>query len=543
MQDERASQSPADNHDDLSEDSSTQDEASANESDNQDEQDGDRSGGRPRKKKKSLRDSVLPELRKLSELTTRYPEIGAPLAELAMKLGHRQLGQSLVNIAIEGGPEGVDARFLAADLARREGRSEDVLDHVLSALALHAASDEQNANRDTRILHLIRQGFAVVMFDLGDVSAYPEFSQAVTDRLIELADRYVDDAFYYTLLAQAQWCADPELSEQSWELAIELGEPEATWNARGTWYKEAERDLEHAEQAYLQGLEAAPASALLLHNLAQIMMIQASDEDLDPEEARRKLLEARNMLRRSLKYGMRVTLRRHIHETIERLDAQLTTLPVSDARDGRQSREPREPRERRQPREPRERRQPTPPPKVGDIVTGRVRSLTIYGVFLSISREQSGLLHKSEIGHAVIEDPADHYNIGDEIEVQVIDVKPQDDGTLRVSFSTKGLDAPADSYQDDDHDDENGSVQVTTRVPRTAANFGAPSDDVKLTDQTLGNRSRQRQPRGEQPTGTGRARRRDSQGSASSKNVDTLGTLGDLLRSRLNNDDDSGSNR
>lgn len=531
-QDSQHSQEPAQNehvsnspdHDEVetdsvessaSEDLSETSEASEAGDDSQQE-----SGGRPRRKKKPLREIVLPELRRLAELTTRYPEIGAPLADLALKLGHRDLSQRLLNVALEGGEEGIDARFLSAELARREGRYTEVLEHVLAALSQYAESGDENTDRGARLLHLVRQGFAVVMFELGDISAHSEFSKAITENLLKLEDRFQDNAFFYTLLAQAQWSTDRELSEQTWERAIELGEPESTWNARGTWYKEAENDLERAEQAYLRGLEAAPASALLLHNLAQIMMTQAEQEGMEPEEARRKLIEARTMLRRALKYGMRVTLRRHIHETIERLDAQLTTLPVPATREPRQAREPRQPR------------QPVAPPKVGDIVTGRVRSTTIYGVFLSISREQSGLLHKTEISHEVVEDPARLYSVGDEIEVKIIDVRKLEDGTLRVSFSRKAL------LPEPEETDASG-VQHATRLPR--ANTSVSTDKENLPDQTLGNRSRQRRPRNEDGrSGQRGARRRDPQDSApgESKSSEPLGTIGDLLRSRQRNEDD-----
>jgi hypothetical protein len=47
------------------------------------------------------------------------------------------------------------------------------------------------------------------------------------------------------------------------------------WNARGTWYKEAERDLDKAERAYRKGLEKVGGSGLLMHNLAQVLVERA----------------------------------------------------------------------------------------------------------------------------------------------------------------------------------------------------------------------------------------------------------------------------
>jgi len=39
-----------------------------------------------------------------------------------------------------------------------------------------------------------------------------------------------------------------ELSEAEWDRAAELGDSEFTWNARGTWYREAEKDEDKEEK-------------------------------------------------------------------------------------------------------------------------------------------------------------------------------------------------------------------------------------------------------------------------------------------------------
>ncbi|MCL4858511.1 MAG: S1 RNA-binding domain-containing protein [Caldilineaceae bacterium] len=73
--------------------------------------------------------------------------------------------------------------------------------------------------------------------------------------------------------------------------------------------------------------------------------------------------------------------------------------------------------------------------KVGDTLTGEVRSLRPFGAFVDLGGAD-GLLHVSEIGWAPINHPREALQVGDKIEVQVIRLDPENQ---RIALSRKRL--------------------------------------------------------------------------------------------------------
>jgi hypothetical protein len=270
-----------------------------------------------------------PELRKLLELATKYPEIGPPVAELAFKLGQNEIAERLLRLGVEGEGAGVEYYFVMAHAARREKRWPDALQATVDALvAFEKTADEKLGPDDGgRLLHLIRLGYSTLMFDMQDVNAMPSFIETLGNLLPGLEARLGGDPFYRTLLAQTLWFRDRDASEKEWEKAAELADSEFTWNARGTWYREAERDEPKAERAYRMGLEQTPRSALLLHNLAQVLVERASrSTETDPKGARRLLNESDDLLRAALREDA-PRVRRYIHGTRDRLNELRRKLP------------------------------------------------------------------------------------------------------------------------------------------------------------------------------------------------------------------------
>jgi predicted RNA-binding protein with RPS1 domain len=363
---------------------------------------------------------TTPELLKLLELAAKYPEIGPPLAELAFKIGKNELAERVLRLGLDGPTPGLEYFFVAANAARRAEKHDEVRAQVLAAVrAFAAAPDDKLANDDgPRLLHLVRLAFGTLMFDQKDVNADPAFGAALAESLGALEGRLGNDPFYRSMLAQALWYVDKEKSEAEWERAVALGEPELTWNARGTWYKEAEKDPERAEKAYREGIKVVPGNALLLHNVAQILVDRAGQPDRDVEQARRTLREAEELLRAALR-DENARIRRHVHATRDRLVELRSSLP------------PRPPRERAHDEEA---APPAKEPQVGDVVTGHVRSLAPYGVFVALGGEYVGLLHKSE------DDPQHEHKIGDELELKVIEVRPGDrPGRTRIGLSRRAM--------------------------------------------------------------------------------------------------------
>jgi len=295
----------------------------------------------PAEKTKGKRNAdVTPELRKLLELAVRYPEIGPTVASLAFKVGERDIAERLSRMG-EGDRPSVEFRFVAAQAARREGRFDESLQ--LSITALNESRERVGDLGDEdlqRLLHLVRHGFAVALFDLGTAENAAPLAAAYVESAPQLEARLGGDHFFRTLMAQSLWFKDKAASEAEWERACELGDPESVWNARGTWYKDAEAESEKAEKAYRAGLDKAPDSSLLLHNVAQVLVARAEAHKSDVKKVRRWLNQADELLRRALR-GDAQRMRRHIHATRDRLFELRRALPderQSDAGEGRGNR-------------------------------------------------------------------------------------------------------------------------------------------------------------------------------------------------------------
>jgi small subunit ribosomal protein S1 len=71
---------------------------------------------------------------------------------------------------------------------------------------------------------------------------------------------------------------------------------------------------------------------------------------------------------------------------------------------------------------------------VGDTVAGVVTGATEFGVFVKLEEGLEGLVHISEMDWALVENPKTRYKAGEEVNVQVIEVK---DG--KISLSIKAL--------------------------------------------------------------------------------------------------------
>ena len=73
--------------------------------------------------------------------------------------------------------------------------------------------------------------------------------------------------------------------------------------------------------------------------------------------------------------------------------------------------------------------------KVGMVMTGVVRNVIDFGVFVDISVHQDGLVHISEISKDYIKHPSDVLKVGDIVKVKVIGV---DLAKKRISLTIKG---------------------------------------------------------------------------------------------------------
>jgi small subunit ribosomal protein S1 len=72
--------------------------------------------------------------------------------------------------------------------------------------------------------------------------------------------------------------------------------------------------------------------------------------------------------------------------------------------------------------------------KIGDVIKGEVTGVVDFGIFVKLKDGLEGLVHISEIDWALVEDPKKFYNVGDSVNVKIIEIK---DG--KISLSIKQL--------------------------------------------------------------------------------------------------------
>ena len=76
--------------------------------------------------------------------------------------------------------------------------------------------------------------------------------------------------------------------------------------------------------------------------------------------------------------------------------------------------------------------------KVGEIVEGKVKSITNFGAFISLPEGKTGMVHISEIAHAYVSDIRQHLTEGQDVKVMVLAAEPNG----RINLSIKRTVAP-----------------------------------------------------------------------------------------------------
>jgi uncharacterized protein len=74
--------------------------------------------------------------------------------------------------------------------------------------------------------------------------------------------------------------------------------------------------------------------------------------------------------------------------------------------------------------------------KEGMVLTGTVRNVIDFGVFVDIGVHQDGLVHISKLSDKYVRHPTDIVQVGDIVKVKVLDV---DIERKRISLSMKDL--------------------------------------------------------------------------------------------------------
>lgn len=148
--------------------------------------------------------------------------------------------------------------------------------------------------------------------------------------------------------------------------------------------------------------------------------------------------------------------------------------------------------------------------KPGDVVKGTVVNLLDFGAFVRLDEGVEGLIHVSQIAHHHVEKPSDEFNIGQELEVKILEI---DEERQRIALSTRALEEPPVAEKQEGAEEAEGEV-----APRHI-------DTSKF--------ERHEQPKAKQPKP--QRERRKPQTTLDFEHGDDIGTnLGDLIAAQMN---------
>ena len=83
--------------------------------------------------------------------------------------------------------------------------------------------------------------------------------------------------------------------------------------------------------------------------------------------------------------------------------------------------------------------------KPGMVLTGTVRNVIDFGVFVDIGVHQDGLVHISQVCNKFIKHPSEAVSVGDVVRVAVLEV---DEKRKRISLTMRGVPKDGETGQD-----------------------------------------------------------------------------------------------
>ena len=100
--------------------------------------------------------------------------------------------------------------------------------------------------------------------------------------------------------------------------------------------------------------------------------------------------------------------------------------------------------------------------KVGDIVEGKITTITSFGVFADIGDGKSGMVHISEVARNYVSDIKEHVKVGDVVKMKILSIG--EDG--KISLSIKRA-LPPEKKSDDAPRRERKSAPVNQSIDST----------------------------------------------------------------------------
>lgn len=61
----------------------------------------------------------------------------------------------------------------------------------------------------------------------------------------------------------------------------------------------------------------------------------------------------------------------------------------------------------------------------GQVLKGKVTGIQPYGAFVALDDKVQGLVHISEVKHGFVKDINDHLNVGDEVNVKILNINEE----------------------------------------------------------------------------------------------------------------------
>lgn len=104
---------------------------------------------------------------------------------------------------------------------------------------------------------------------------------------------------------------------------------------------------------------------------------------------------------------------------------------------------------------------------VGDVVKGTVVNLLDFGAFVRLEEGVEGLVHVSQVSNEHVEKPSDVLNIGDEVEVKILEI---DKDNQRISLSMRALMEPKENVRENRKSSDKPQKPRRERRERTESN-------------------------------------------------------------------------
>ena len=122
--------------------------------------------------------------------------------------------------------------------------------------------------------------------------------------------------------------------------------------------------------------------------------------------------------------------------------------------------------------------------KVGDIVEGRVTTITSFGVFADIGGGKSGMVHISEVAKNYVSDSKEHVKENDVVKMKILSIG--DDG--KISLSIKRA-LPPEKKNDDTQRRERKAAPAKAEID--SPDTGAPKKSEPASFEEMMSRFKQ----------------------------------------------------